>query len=329
MADRQAAIGAFVLGGIVIGLGAIVFFGSFRIFQPTSSAAVVFEGSISGLSVGAPVTFRGVRVGAVERIQIIYQPTNKTAYIPVTLRLEPDRVRVAGARGRDADVDLPTMISRGLRAELVTQSFVTGQSQIDLDFDAESPAVLHPDVTPFTEIPTRQSAIQRVTQQLSELPIGELVGNANAALISIRNLSEKLDTDLPPLVDSLKATSDGASHTLDVATHTLDTATTAMTDLQGKLDATLANLNTLVTNTDQQLAQRSADLHALIASTSQSVQQTHQLLADLQSVTSSRGETRTNLDATLRDLAAAAASLRGFASDVEHNPQLLLTGRRP
>jgi paraquat-inducible protein B len=31
----------------------------------------------------------------------------------------------------------------------------------------------------------------------------------------------------------------------------------------------------------------------------------------------------------LRDLAAAAASLRGFANDVERNPQLLLTGRKP
>jgi len=36
-----------------------------------------------------------------------------------------------------------------------------------------------------------------------------------------------------------------------------------------------------------------------------------------------------NLEAALRDLAASAASLRGFSNDVEHNPQLLLTGRRP
>jgi paraquat-inducible protein B len=59
------------------------------------------------------------------------------------------------------------------------------------------------------------------------------------------------------------------------------------------------------------------------------VQQARETLNDLRSLTSSRGETRANLDATLRDLAAAAASLRGFANDVEHNPQLLLTGRRP
>jgi paraquat-inducible protein B len=46
-------------------------------------------------------------------------------------------------------------------------------------------------------------------------------------------------------------------------------------------------------------------------------------------VTSDRGAVRANLESTLRDLAAAAASLRGFTHDVEHDPQLLLTGRKP
>jgi paraquat-inducible protein B len=323
MAERQAAIGAFVLGGIVLGLGAIVFFGSFHVFQPVTNAAVVFEGSISGLAIGAPVTFRGVRVGAVERISIQYQPRNRTAYIPVVVRLEPDRVRVSGPTvGTDSGVDLPSLIDRGLRAELVTQSFVTGQSQINLDFDRTAPPILHPDVTSLIEIPTRQSSIQRFTKQLSELPLEELFDNTNAALISVKALADKLDQDLPPLIASLKNTSDGASHSLDVLT-------AAVTDVQGKLGTTLASIDTLSTNSDQQLTQRSADLHMLIASTQQTVLHTDELLKDLRGITSPRSDTRANIDATLRDLSAAAASLRGFASDVEHNPQLLLTGRRP
>jgi paraquat-inducible protein B len=328
MADRQAAIGAFVLGGIVLGIGAIVFFGNFRLFQPTTMAAVVFQGSINGLALGAPVTFRGVRVGAVERIAIQYESTNRTAYIPVTVRLEPDRVRVTGKTREEAGLDLSSMVARGLRAELVTQSFVTGQSQIDLDFVPGSAAVFHPEITSLIEIPTRQSAFQKVAQQLQDLPIGELVGNANAMLGSTRSLADKLDQDLPPLVASLKATSDNASHTLDTATHTLDVATQAITDLQGKLSTTLASIETLATHADQQLGPRSADLHTLLVSANQTMTQAHDSLSELKGVLASRSETRATLDATLRDLSAAAASLRGFASDVEHNPQLLLTGRR-
>jgi paraquat-inducible protein B len=320
--ERQTTIGAFVLGGIVLALGAIVFFGNFRLFSPTRRAAIVFQGSVSGLSVGAPVTFRGVRVGAVDSITIQFDARTQTAFIPVTLQLDPGRVRVTrDAQDRDFNIDLDSLIQRGLRAELNTQSFVTGQSEINLDFDPSSAAVLHPDITQLTEIPTRASTIERVTQQISQLPLRELADNADAALKSIRTLSDKLDTSLPALIDSLKATSDGSSHAIDAATK-------AITDLQGRLDTTLGHFSQLAIDANQTLTQRSADLHTLLVTTNQTVQQTHETLNDLRSLTSNRGEARANIEATLRDLAASAASLRGFASDVEHNPQLLLTGRR-
>ena len=219
-------------------------------------------------------------------------------------------------------LDLSSLAARGLRAELNTQSFVTGQSQIDLDFDQSAPAVLHPNVTSLPEIPTRLSTIQRVQKQLSQLPLEDLVTNADGALQSLRAMSERLDNDLPPLLASLRATSDGSARTADAATK-------AIIDLQSRLDDTLTRVTALVATSDQQISQRSADLHTLLTSSTQTAQQARETLNDLRSLTSSRGETRANLDATLRDLAAAAASLRGFANDVEHNPQLLLTGRRP
>ena len=199
------------------GPGAIVLFGKFSLFNPTVRAAVVFEGSIAGLSVGAPVTFRGVRVGAVESIAIQFDPKTHTAYIPVIVRIEPDRAQVDDATGGRMRRPLGPGDTR-LRAELNTQSFVTGQSQIDLDFDPASPAVLHPDITNLPEIPTRQSTIQRANEQLSQLPLRELADDTNATLKSLRGLSEKLDQDLPPLVESLKTTSDHSGQMVETAT---------------------------------------------------------------------------------------------------------------
>jgi paraquat-inducible protein B len=321
-ADRQTVIGVFVFGGLVLALAAVVLFGNFRLFSPTTRAVVVFQGSISGLSVGAPVTFRGVRVGAVESIVLQFDPQTQTAYIPATIQLEADRVRVMGDSAAPRVLDLPALVTRGLRAELNVQSFVTGQSQIDLDFDSSAPPVLHPNIGSLPEIPTRLSTIERVQKQLSQLPLEELVTNANGTLHSLRSLSDRLDNDLPPLVASLTATSDRSSRTVDVATK-------AIVDLQDRLDDTLTRVTEFVRGADQQMSQRGADLHTLLTSATQTVQQARETLNDLRSLTSNRGETRANLDATLRDLAAAAASLRGFANDVEHNPQLLLTGRRP
>jgi paraquat-inducible protein B len=319
--DKQAAVGAFVLGGIVLALAAIVLFGKFDIFHPSIRAAIVFQDSIAGLSVGAPVTFRGVRVGAVEIVAIQFDPKTQVAYIPVTVRLDPGRSLITrGTAGNG--VNLADLIARGLRAELKVQSFVTGQSEIDLDFDPTSAGILHANITDLIEIPTRPSTFERAREQLSQLPLHELVDNTAATLQSLRGLAERLDRDLPPLVDSLKATSDRS-------TRMVDTANQAITALQGRLDTTLTAIGEVASTGSQQLNQRGTELRTLLTASNQTTLQVRDLLGDLKSLTSDRGASRANIESTLRDLAAAAASLRGFANDVEHNPQLLLTGRHP
>jgi paraquat-inducible protein B len=317
----QTIVGAFVLGGIILALAATVLFGKFNLFHPSVRAAIVFENSIAGLSVGAPVTFRGVRVGAVESIGIEFDPKTKVAYIPITVALEPGRALITHGKG-DNIVDLADLVTRGLRAELNVQSFVTGQSEIDLDFDPASAPVLHASIANLPEIPTRQSTLQKATEQLSQLPLRELADNTTATLKSLRGLAEKLDEDLPPLVESLKTMSDRSGQTVD-------TVGRSVRELQDRLDTTLNAITQAAISGDRQLNQRGAELHSLLAASNQTVQQVNDLLGNLKGLTSERGASRANLESTLRDLAAAAASLRGFANDVEHNPQLLLTGRRP
>ena len=319
-AAGQTALGAFVLGGLLLAFAAIVLFGKFNLFHPNIQAAVVFQDSIAGLSVGAPVTFRGVRVGAVESIALRFDTKSNTAYIPVTIGLEPNRALVTG-KSDGGTVDLSALISIGLRAELNVQSFVTGQSEIDLDFDPDSAPIFHATVTDLPEIPTRQSTLQRAREQLSQLPLREMAENTTATMQSLRALAEKLDRDLPPLVQSLKVAS-------DTSAKTVDTAGLAIQALQGRLDSTLAAIGQLAATGDRQLTERGAELHTLLTASNQTMQQVRDLAADIKGLTASRGVSRANIDSTLRDLAAAAASLRGFANDVEHDPQLLLTGRR-
>ncbi|BBC80690.1 paraquat-inducible protein B [Acetobacter orientalis] len=57
--NRKTLIGAFVVGGGILAMAIIMLFGHIKIFAPSREAVVVFQNSISGLSIGAPVTFRG------------------------------------------------------------------------------------------------------------------------------------------------------------------------------------------------------------------------------------------------------------------------------
>ncbi len=322
MANRQATIGAFVLGGIVLAVGAIVFFSRANLFSPRRQALIIFDRDVSGLSVGAPVTFSGVRVGSVQSITIQYNADTHTGYVPVTVELEPDRVRVVRMGDNlPAGLDLPNLIARGLRAQLVTQSFVTGQAQIGLDFAPGTPAILHPHATDLAEIPTRPSTVERVKEQLSQLPLQELVATVMTAFASARTLLDQLNKDLPQVMASTRAATDGAAQTTTSAAQMISA-------LQDKLGTVLDRVDRLAANADRQIGQRGTELQALLLSTRQTVQQANTALTDMRGLTAPRGETRANLDATLRDLAAAASSLRGAALDVERNPQLLLTGRR-
>ena len=72
---------------------------------------------------------------SVNSITIQFDARTQTAFIPVTLQLGPGRLRVTrDEQDRDFNLGLESLIARGLRAELNTQSFVTGQSEMNLDF---------------------------------------------------------------------------------------------------------------------------------------------------------------------------------------------------
>ena len=65
---NKTMIGIFVLGAIALVVIAIVVLGSGKFFRKTYIAVCYFEGSVGGLNIGAPVVFRGVKVGSVKDV---------------------------------------------------------------------------------------------------------------------------------------------------------------------------------------------------------------------------------------------------------------------
>lgn len=321
-ATRQTLTGAFVLGSSILALAALVFFGNASLFSRSVKAVIVFQDSISGLSIGAPVTFRGVRVGEVTKISLRFDPIQKRAYIPVQVSLDPNQVHVINTNGQSGEIKLNSLIAHGLRAEQNLQSFVTGQTNINLNFFPGSPDILHPQVVQNeVEIPTHASAIQQLKETLQAIPLKQLAANANETLISIHDLAQKLDEDIPVLVKSTLAS-------VDESRKTFAETSAAISNLQQHLDVTLSHIDTLMMTGNDEIKQRGSQLQLLLASAVKTSDEAYKSLHDAQSILSPRSNDRANLDATLRDIAAAAGALRGFATDVERNPQLLLTGRR-
>jgi paraquat-inducible protein B len=203
----------------------------------------------------------------------------------------------------------------------VPVSLISGQTEVDLDFDSSEPPRLHPDIADLPEVPAVGLGGGPLAEQLSELPLQRLAANANLALQSMRRLSDSLNGSLPPLLES-------ATRSSDVAGRAFDTARVSLIQLQRRGDATLSGIDRLTATGQSQLEGRGADLHTLLVSSNEAVLEARDTLGNVESLTDTRSPARMNLEETLRDLSDASASLRGFAADVEQNPRLMLTGRR-
>ena len=65
-------LGLFVVGGIFLLVVGVLVFGSGRFFQTKVERVAFFPDSLAGLGEGAPVRFRGVKIGTVTKIVLDY-----------------------------------------------------------------------------------------------------------------------------------------------------------------------------------------------------------------------------------------------------------------
>ena len=159
-------VGAFVLLALVLVVAGVLTLNKSSWFHTRHQAVVYFDDSVKGLYIGAPVTFRGVKMGEVTRIGVEVNQQTLVARIPVTLTLGTESLQMDSGSGQTQELDLPELVKRGLRARLILQSVVTGQTAIELDFRPDLPGRLLAGVKgPVPEIPTMQDKLDALINQ--------------------------------------------------------------------------------------------------------------------------------------------------------------------
>src|SRR5690606_4643932 len=168
MKRNALLIGSFVIVAFFIVLGAIFWLGGNDLFSKQQKATVFYEDNVSGLSVGAPVTFRGVAIGQVTEIGIQVDSDTLRTTVPVVMKLELSALSLSD--DADAPAGIARLVQRGLRARLASQSIVTGQKAVELVFVPTEPARLH-GKSPHAEIPAVQDRFGPLIEQVAELPL--------------------------------------------------------------------------------------------------------------------------------------------------------------
>jgi paraquat-inducible protein B len=297
---KPALVGGFVLGGLALGVIAILIFAGAGLFSRSIHLLAVFPGSVAGLAVGSPATYRGVKVGEVKSLKVSVSAVDHKPVVEVHVDIQPDTVSGTGITHELVVSDIQTAIESGLRAQLTSLSFVTGQLAIDFDYHPDTPIVLSGlGENGVLELPTIPSDLQQLKDQFVAMNLPDLSNKAREALASIQRVVDRVGDQVTPL-------SDGAQQTMGDARTTLRTVTGAVDNLQVNAARTLANIDELAIEARKQVKVDGGDADKLVTS--------------LSDMTGPRSPIRRDLESTLRDLSASAGSLRTFMRDFERNP---------
>ena len=299
--SKPVVVGGFILGALALAVVAILAFGGKNLFAHKLRVVVVFRDSISGLEVGAPVTFRGARIGRVEGMRLHIDVHHQKSWLPVYLDLDLDRIAWADTVGGKR-ADLQAAVDSGLRAQLVAEGLVGGEMSVNLDYRPGTPATLAGRTDEAFEIPTVPSDLQDLKDQLLKLNLPEIGRETREALTSLKRVTDELGSRIGPLADGLQAT--------------LATATNAVRRLQSDSARTLSDIDGLANESRRQIAKNGDDLDMVLKKAEEATAGADALIESLNDMTSPQGD----LQASLRDLAASAGSMRGLTHDLERNP---------
>lgn len=319
-------IGGFVLGGIVLFIGALFVFGSGDLFKEKRRWVTYFEGSVGGLNVGAPVNFRGVRVGTVTGVALMLDRKNLIARIPVYFEIDPESITWVGGKEPQSQ---QLAIDAGLRAKLGMQSLVTGQMEVDLDLLPDVPATLVGGDPNTPEIPSVPSEFDVLKRQVANLPLPELVASLQKAIDGINDLvnSPEMKGSVKALAATLDETQKLVANLNQEAVPLMREATAAVQSARTTSDQAAASLKAMDGEVVATLRDTRADLRTALRSLDKAVQQAQTTLGNINGIVAEDAQSRRDVDKALHNLAQASAALRSFADTVERNPNALVVGR--
>ena len=224
-----ASLGSLLTGGvafenIVSGGSPVTDNTMFRLFEDETAArdsiftqvsansvtmSVVFSESVSGLASGAPVEFRGLRVGQVSSIGafIVKNPSGSTVNMRALITIDPQSLGLDADAGKDTIRSfIEKLVTEGMRARLSTTSIFSSALKIELaDVKDALPASVEDDAdgTPIipsvkSDLPDFTATAEGVLERVNKLPIEDVMNQAISLMASIEAIASAKGTQRAP-----------------------------------------------------------------------------------------------------------------------------------
>jgi paraquat-inducible protein B len=308
---NPTVIGVFIVASLVLGGIGLIVFSSGSLFSKKQKFILYFDGSMKGMSPGAPVQYNGVTIGSVLDVYITHNQAPNDQSMPVLIQIDQSLLKVKTDRTMDlsSEETLKEAVAKGLRGQLDTASFITGVLMVQLQLVTNAPPpVFHQIGKQYHEIPTASTNIQMLLANLAKF---DIQGMAN----KLDSILARLDTKLEDI--DVKAINAGVTNLLASLDRVVGSP--ELTNSLASLHHTLDDIDSLAkridTNTLVQVQATLADLRLAVQGVS--------------SMVAPDAPVQTELTGALDQLDAAARSIAELADFLKRNPNALITGRTP
>lgn len=261
-----------------------------------------FEDSVRGLAIGAPVEFKGIKVGSVVDVRLEHDERNSAFRIPVLVDIEPERIVGRSELMKRAPQEaFQVLVKRGLRARLQMGNLVTGQLYVDLDMQPKAPLRLANAGRSEPELPTvRGVSIEQV-------------------MTSASSIMAKLDRmDFAAMGDDLQATLQGANALVNGP---------QLQNSLADLAASLASLRTILRAVDSRAEPIAANLDQALVAAREALEKSKATLSLVDGVIAPEAPLHFQAIRLAQELVQTTRSLRSLVEMLERNPQALLLGK--
>ncbi len=282
-------IGVFTVVGILLAVLAVIVLGVGSLFEEKIWVESYFDESVQGLSIGAPLRFRGVTIGSVEHIGFLRNEYNNLS--------EEDRFRYGtyilvrvgikdlfpGRSEEERRTELVRRVENGLRVRLTSQG-VTGVVFLEADYyDPKDYPPLDIAWTPKTlYVPSGRStvtvlgvALNKIAKDLEQAQVHKVTADLDRLILSLTRVAD--DTDMKQLsaqAGQAMAEVQGALHQArsllsnpNIQKILSDAAATAseLSLASKQLPGTVMRLDSTVRRVDHLIAGKSQDIDEILA----------------------------------------------------------------
>ena len=322
-------LGAFLVGSLTLLIVAILVFGGGQFLKKKTEYVIFFDGALNGLNIGAPVKLQGVQIGTVKEISLELDQKFVRISKPVVIEIDPGVLLDASGKPlhiassmEERKKNTQRLIDSGLKAQLQTQSLLTGLLYVEVNFFRDEPLQLtginYKDLPELPSVPTTVDQIKSTADEMlskfRQLPIEDMVKDLAVTLKEIKDI----------------ATSDELKKNRADLTKTLVETEQLVTNLNKGLVPLLNNMNGTMVDTRNLVQQFTQDMKPVLISSEKTLNTATSVLLESNHAVGSV-EALTAPDAplwqSLEALRDAAQSTKDLTDYLERHLDSILYGK--